>query len=170
MCDMFGSRCFEEIMSKDDHYKLEKCYENCKETQYNLMPSYVPLDIESICSESFMKSFVKKQMWRFEFFDKFDDLSKTCKDEEREEYLNKVCKDYVNRYVSYVSIDSPINGVTKSVREQRVNFSEKLAIFGGTLGLFSGMSLLSIMEIFCFITRFCKYGAKKLLYKQVKIV
>jgi hypothetical protein len=37
----------------------------------------------------------------------------------------------------------------ESRREQRDTFSDKLAVIGGTLGLFSGMSILSMVEIIC---------------------
>ena len=49
-----------------------------------------------------------------------------------------------------MSIETPTDMVTKSTRVRRVSFNEQLAVVGGTLGLFTGMSLLSIIEIICF--------------------
>ena len=62
-----------------------------------------------------------------------------------------LCKEYVRNYVSFVSVESPTTSVIKSKREKRISFNDQLGTIGGTLGLFTGMSLLSIIEIFFLI-------------------
>ena len=49
--------------------------------------------------------------------------------------------------VAIVTIEAPSSSVIKSRRDVTINFSGKLAAIGGTLGLFSGMSILSMVEI-----------------------
>ena len=44
----------------------------------------------------------------------------------------------------------------KSRREVRVDFTNRLAMFGGTLGLFTGMSILSMIEVFCLVIKLLK--------------
>ena len=55
-----------------------------------------------------------------------------------------------------VSVESPTSTVAKSAREPRVTFMDKLGTIGGTLGLFTGMSLLSMIEIVFFLYAFLK--------------
>ena len=64
-----------------------------------------------------------------------------------------LCEEYVQKYISIVSVEAPTSVVLKSIREERDTFSDKLAVIGGTLGLFSGMSILSMVEIICFCLR-----------------
>ena len=72
----------------------------------------------------------------------------------------KFCIPYVKKYVSLVSIEGMTKEVMKSRREKTVSFSDQIAMIGGTLGLFSGMSILSMVEIICFIL---KTGSKSVL-------
>ena len=64
--------------------------------------------------------------------------------------LNQLCQEYVKNYISIVSIETPTDTVTKSTRVRGVSFNQQLAVVGGTLGLFTGISILSIVEIICF--------------------
>ena len=80
-----------------------------------------------------------------------------------------LCQEYVENYISIVSIETPTDAVTKSTRVKRVAFNEQLAVIGGTLGLFSGISLLSMVEIVCLCLTMFKYvchtGKNKLCKK-----
>ena len=51
MCDMFGGKCFDNIMSDNTYYKNcnDQCLEDCEVTSYIAFPSYVPLDITDVC-------------------------------------------------------------------------------------------------------------------------
>ena len=62
-----------------------------------------------------------------------------------------MCEKYVNQYVSFVSIESPTKIVTKSHRDQRKFFIDKLGTIGGTLGVCAGMSVLSMVEVGVFV-------------------
>ena len=62
---------------------------------------------------------------------------------------DQFCQEYVKNYITIVTIETPTETVTKSTRVKRVSFTDELAVIGGTLGLFSGMSLLSMVEIIC---------------------
>ena len=48
---------------------------------------------------------------------------------------------------------SSTRSVTKSQRIPRFTFIDQLGIIGGNLGLFTGMSILSMIEIAFWITR-----------------
>ena len=79
------------------------------------------------------------------------------------------CIEYVKNYISIVTIETPTDTVIKSTRVRRVSFNEQLADIGGTLGLLSGMSFLSFVEIFCFcftmVKRTYQTGKTKLCKK-----
>ena len=81
-----------------------------------------------------------------------------------------MCLDYVKNYVAIVTVETPTSTVIKSTRVQRITISEQIAVFGGTLGLFTGMSILSFVEIFCFCVKLnakvCAYGKGKLCDKR----
>ena len=68
-----------------------------------------------------------------------------------------------------MTIETPTETVTKSTRVKRVSLNDQLAVIGGTLGLFSGMSLLSMVEIICFcltmVKRTSEAGKAKLCKK-----
>ena len=74
------------------------------------------------------------------------------------------------KYISIVSIDTPTNSVTKSVRARRKSFDDKLSDVGGILGLFSGISVLSMVEVVCFCfgmtKKLCWCGKDKILDKE----
>ena len=83
------------------------------------------------------------------------------------------CLDYVKKYVAIVTVETPTSTVIKSTRVQRITVSEEIAVFGGTLGLFTGMSILSFVEIICFCfklnVKVCAYGKGKLCDKKKPI-
>ena len=92
-----------------------------------------------------------------------------------EEIAKGFCRNYVPKYISIVTVETPTNTVIKSTRAQRITFSEQLAFVGGTMGLFTGMSILSFVEIICFFFKINEKlwasGTKKLCNKRnAKIV
>ena len=69
-----------------------------------------------------------------------------------------------------MTVETPTNTVIKSTKAQRITFSEQLAFVGGTMGLFTGMSILSFVEIICFVFKINEKlwvsGTKKLCNKR----
>ena len=75
-----------------------------------------------------------------------------------------LCQNYVKNFVSLVSVSSPTASVMKSVRDKRFTFNDQLGTIGGTLGLFTGMSILSMIEVFIFVFVLAKSVMMELLY------
>ena len=75
-----------------------------------------------------------------------------------------LCFQFIEKFVAIVSVESPTNTITKSARDVRVTFIDQLGTIGGTLGLFTGMSILSMVEIaffaFTFFTTWYKFDIK----------
>ena len=88
-----------------------------------------------------------------------------------EEGSMEYCKDYVKKYVAIVTVETPVDTVIKSKRIARITFNDQLAVVGGTLGLFSGISILSMVEVLCFCLtltkRVCLIGKDKICKKKV---
>ena len=80
----------------------------------------------------------------------------------------------MHKYMAIVTVETPMSSVTKSTKVPRISLSEQIAVIGGTLGLFTGMSILSMAEILCFFFKFtkklCLFGANKLIWKKKSTV
>ena len=156
MCDMFGGYCFDQIVSNIIYYKMCKveCLEDCHYTSLSMWHSTVPLEVQEICKDgTFFDIFFKKNFQRLFAFESYKmlvqkqstlDLAKSLRN-------GSLCSTYVNNYVSFVSIESPTKSVTKSHRDQRKFFIDKLGTIGGTLGVSAGMSVLSMAEVVVFV-------------------
>ena len=77
----------------------------------------------------------------------------------------------MKKYVAIVTVETPVDTVIKSKRIARTTFNDQLAVVGGTLGLFSGISILSMVEVLCFCLtltkRMCLIGKEKICKKKV---
>ena len=61
-----------------------------------------------------------------------------------------LCQNYAKNFISFVSVSSPTTSIIRTLRDKRFTFNDQLGAIGGTLGLFTGMSLLSIVEVLIF--------------------
>ena len=55
--------------------------------------------------------------------------------------------------VAQVTVESSTSSIIKSKREPKVTFIDQLGTIGGTLGLFTGMSILSMIEVVLFLLK-----------------
>ena len=166
MCDMFGAKCFDKIMSNETYYKKcsGKCLEDCMGTTYVAVPSYVPIDTE-ICS---LEGMFKMYLWYI-----IDHGGYRYKDFEyltTGEYISNedYCKDFVQKYISIVTVETPTTRILVSKRVERITFSQQLAVIGGTVGLFTGMSILSMIELLSFCYKIIKKSCLHAKYNLCK--
>ena len=75
--------------------------------------------------------------------------------------IKEGCIDYVKKYVTFVSVEAMNSKVLKSSREKRVTLTDQIGVIGGTLSLITGMSILSLAEIICFVFGLAKKSLKK---------
>ena len=70
MCDMFGAKCFDMIMSDERYYRncTSQCLEDCKGVSYVPFPSYIPLNNEEICENPVFKDIFKYMYSTYEQF------------------------------------------------------------------------------------------------------
>ena len=119
-----------------------------------------PLDLEDICKlGKFMSQHLEHSFSKHFAFEAYETLVEggSLPDLETSLANGTLCRNYVKKYLAFVSVSSPTGSVIKTVRDKRFTFFDQLGTVGGTLGLFTGMSLLSIVEvsIFAFILVKC---------------
>ena len=123
-----------------------------------VVTNYVPINAVDFCKEG---SFFKKQLTRsyrqhfaFENYKTLITGDGQIPDLQASMANGSLCLWFIEKFVGMVSVESPTNTVTKSAREPRVTFIDQLGTIGGTLGLFTGMSVLSMIEVAFFIVAF----------------
>ena len=150
MCDMFGAKCFDMIMSDETHYKncSAYCLEDCKGTSYLAFHSYDPINFEETCRQPLFVNLFQRLYKSYEPIDWYENI--TLGKPLVKFSIETFCEDYLQKYISIVTVETPTSTIIKSKRVKAVSFIKQLAIVGGTLGLFSGVSILSMVEIVCF--------------------
>ena len=155
ICDMFGAHCFDKVMSDETFYKKCQgiCLEDCKGMALTMWHTFFPLNLEEICKEGHMIYEQIDQTFGKHFaFESYRALVEGGSIPNlAASYANgSLCKSFVKNYLSFVSVESPSTSVISSRREKRFSFFDQLGTIGGTLGLFTGMSLLSIADVLLF--------------------
>ena len=152
ICDMFGGFCFNEIISNEVFYKQckTKCLENCQDISLSVWQKTVPFDIKELCKQgTYFDKFFRQNFQRLFAFEQYrllveekyvSNLADTFKN-------GTVCINYIRKYISFVSIESPSESVFKSSMDKRTSFIDKLGVIGGTLGICVGASLFSFAEV-----------------------
>ena len=144
------------IMSDNTYYKqcIGKCMGDCEETAFMVVPSSVPLDLDKLCYytgflvQHFEKNFNKH--FAFKQYQTLIDGSESISDLEISFSNGSLCKDYAKNYVSFVRVESPISKILLTKKDRRIYFYDQLGTFGGTFGLFMGVSVISMFEL-CFL-------------------
>ena len=166
ICDMFAAKCFDAIISDARNYKecKDQCLEDCTSTSYVAIPSYVPIDLKQTCRQPVFKAIFHKLYVNHKSELDFEHMTmgKWKNWENKQQLEMDFCKDYIFKYISIVTVETPVDSVVRAKRVVRITFNDQLAVIGGTLGLFTGISILSMVEFVCFcltITkRICQKG------------
>ena len=162
ICDMYGGYCFNRIMSTRKFYKAcpEECLEDCDGMQLSWEKSFRPINIDKICKRgSVLFEFLKKSenqhfsqnyynRWKLatEDYQKFEELYEIMKDGNMSDHYLAQCKEFVAKYVSIVTVETPTDVITLILRNIAASFHERVGVLGGELGLFTGLSIISILD------------------------
>ena len=74
------------------------------------------------------------------------------------------------KYVALVTIESPSESVFKSRLDKRTSFNDQLSLIGGTLGIYVGISVISMFEVMILILVILKSVAQDLNTFQNRIL
>ena len=153
LCDMFGSHCFNEIMSVENNYLGCKfrCLKDCQETEYILLPAVYPINYQTACRPT---SFLYKH-FQHNFKRHFATLNYKIlvnegiipPDMSMGLSNGTICTDYLENYVAFVTVDGPSPYIILTERDKSLFFYDVLSTIGGHFGLFTGMSLLGLAEV-----------------------
>jgi hypothetical protein len=160
ICNGFSGYCFEHFISDESNYKKcgDLCKEDCRGIPMTVVTTYVPINAVDLCREGsfFQKHLIGsfRQHFAFQNYEKIVTGDGEIPDLKASMANGSLCYQFVEKYVALVSVESPTSTVAKSAREPRVTFMDQLGTIGGTLGLFTGMSLLSMIEIVFFLYAF----------------
>ena len=181
MCDMFANKCFDLILSDETNYKKchDRCLDDCSATAFTVFPTFVRIDFEEICQTKLFNQIFKKLLKRYDYYHHYDmivhsrlklvDRNTTVRGLNKMMDDTEFCHDYVRKYVSLVEVEASVNSVTKSLRKERVTFTDQLSMVGGTLGLFTGISILSLCEFAIFLlTTIGQYVSELIISKKAK--
>ena len=162
ICEMFGGHCFNRIMSTRKFYKdcPKQCLEDCDGMQLSWEKSFRPINLDKICKRgSVLFEFLKKSenqhfsqdyynRWKLatKDFTQFEKIDKRMKDGNESNHYVIQCKEFVVRYVSIVTVETPTDVITLTLRNLEAGFLERLGILGGQIGLFTGFCVMSILD------------------------
>ena len=125
-----------------------------------VVTTYVPINAVDLCKEgSFFKKHLIRSFRQHFAFRNYETLvtgDGQIPNLQASMTNGSLCYQFVEKFIAMVSVESPTSTVAKSAREPRVTFMDQLGTIGGTLGLFTGMSLLSMIEILFFLYAFLK--------------
>ena len=162
ICNSFSGYCFEHFISNETNYKQcpNLCKEDCRGIPMTVVTNYVPINAVDFCKEG---SFFKKQLTRsyrqhfaFENYKTLVTGDGQIPDLQASMANGSLCYQFIEKFIALVSVESPTSTVTKSTREPRVTFMDQLGTIGGTLGLFTGMSILSLIGVAFFLYAYFK--------------
>ena len=165
ICDMFGGHCFNKVMSTREFYKVcsKDCLEDCNGLQLSWEKSFRPINIDKICrkgsvlhkylSQTAKQHFSNDHYKRLITGDKnqFVYLDNIMRQGKISDHYETLCKEFVAKYVAIVSVESPTDVITLISRDLSVTFMEKIGVLGGELGLFTGFSIVTILDILTII-------------------
>ena len=162
ICEMFGGHCFNKIMSTRKFYKEcpKQCLEDCDGMQLSWEKSFRPINLDKICKRgSVLFEFLKKSehqhfsqdyynRWKLatKDFTQFEKIDKRMKDGNESNHYVIQCKEFVVKYVSIVTVETPTDVITLTLRNLEAGFLERLGILGGQIGLFTGFCVMSILD------------------------
>ena len=172
ICELFGGYCFDMIMSDNTYYKqcIGQCMRDCEETAFMVVPSSFPLDLDYLChSKGFLVQHFEKNFNRHFAFKRYQILVEggSISDMVTSFTNGSLCRDYARNYVSFVRVESPISKILLTKKDRRIYFYDQLGTFGGTFGLFMGVSVISMFEV-CFLILHMVMSIIQLLFYPTK--
>ena len=163
ICAMFGGYCFEKIMSTRKFYKAcpDDCLEDCDGMQLSMEKSFRPINIRKICrrgsklfeylkkseKQHFSKDYYNRWKLAAEDYNQFEEIERIMKDGDMSDHYVIQCEQFVQKYVAIVTVETPTDSITVIQRDEEASFAEKMAIFGGEIGLFTGFSFISFIDL-----------------------
>ena len=150
LCTFYGNECFYTKMHNSTHKAQCQCLPGCDEVVYKYyidrQRKFTPEEISDFCNPARAH---REYIRHFEEAN-FDVLRLKNITMQRsdiwDDHVDDLCKSYVSS--QFARIHVRLDGTTHLRRLQSLRYSlgDKLAIIGGTFGLFSGFSFIALFE------------------------
>lgn len=177
ICDLYGNLCFDQFFKKFGN-QVEaqcQCWPDCHTSRYSITEKNFPLDPDQLCHDK--KSIPYGLASRIAFYSlsnlfyKFykisnDDFNFASMDDDSR--IIEICYQLVKNDLARVSVTFASKDYIRTIKDTRVTLIGQLGVFGGTLGLFTGMSILSIIEMTFWIFKFFMNLLKALASRKQK--
>jgi len=153
ICDYRGVECGDIMINNmDTKSECPTCLNDCDVYKYEYSVSSTFLDAAQICkleASTYQRGSVPSKLFRFieKVFYEWDINDK--------EYCIRQIENY-----AFVEIQLASQLVTRINRDERTSFADIISNLGGTLGLFTGMSILSLIEFIFWFGR-AVFGRRK---------
>lgn len=188
VCDLNGNYCFNDWLGKEELVESCNCPQDCASVRYSYIKQEFPIEIEKVCnhteSTEFKLAQLKLESGYAGLIQRFYEYDEQPMQESLGgvELAKKICREIMSTDIGIISIRLGTKKYIKTIMDKRVTFTDQLGdlgmylmvdlcmltllqILGGTLGLFTGMSLLSIVELGFWVV---KLACKKLVSKPQK--
>ena len=148
LCTFYGNSCFKSKMGNLTYKTTScSCLPSCNSIKYDfnidLTRKITNEEIEEMCfwGRPHMQYILETEKSIFEL-KRITNMSKL-----RERHVKEMCRSYLRHEYAHVTIR--IDGTTylKRVKSLKYTETDKFAVVGGTLGLFSGFSFIVIFEL-----------------------
>ena len=166
---MYGNLCFENIMKNSSNENNCECPSECESISYSFRTVSVPLDPEELCpTKAGSNDFLMKPFYTNKSPPDFIRRLIKAKNNVSDDAM-----DYCKRNLEYraeVIFRLATDSMSVTVMSRRLSFFDKMSAFGkdpnwflflnivsnlgGTLGLFTGISILSMTEVAFWIFRY----------------
>ena len=131
----------------------------CNADNYARAPS-MKSDYSSIHSLVYVRDIALPGTRHRQFYDRLtNDKFKLV---DNEFYENIICRKMMTEQYALVIVQIRDPNLVQVIQNVKVTFSEKLGIAGGTVGLFTGLSFISVVEII--------YWLLKFLWERIKVL
>lgn len=164
ICDQYGNYCFKRNLEDPELPEACHCPDDCEAVAFTVTESIDDID-DAYCYSSPRPKLgysTKRSYWNaFKslvnpdiFMSHVGDINMNYeyKDDEFQD-LDSVCVDQVTQDLTMVSVVLSSPTMTRNVRQPVVSFEVQIGNIGGTLGLFTGMSILSFFEVWYWVVR-----------------
>ena len=153
MCTFYGNDCFYSKFTNSS-YKLTSCncLPSCSEVKYKYVidsnRKFSDVEISELCEMYSPHYFyVEQEIEEHYYVSRFNNLSADSNlgfGISRKSH--EMCKQYIKNEYSRVTVRIEGSSFLRRTATLKYNLSDKVAVIGGTLGLFSGFSVLVLFE------------------------
>ena len=158
LCDNVGNLCFYKKMKNVTYQRNScECLPLCNVKKFTTTETISPLDTSSKCKEykdrsRYLTNFVHPRIPNSKIIEaNIKEIRYGVpvppKSFYGEEYVKHVCPKKIAENMAVIQVEVIDSSYVKMRQSLRTSFGEKIGFLGGTLGLFTGFSVMVLVEI-----------------------